>query len=211
MAANTIWAEDISSISTEGSYRYTYNMTSGSRNELFFSGSHTLNKHFTIDAGFSTAFNALPERFYFRGRLFNAPSFLSYSIHFLYRDFPDYNIKESSINPTVSLLTRFFILELGMSFRILNTDMETASIHTLYRLQFNLINRPVYQLRISMANFDSFHAGNFTDIQYRLSNNLRLSDKLILKADAGFSNSGQISFASFYSAFFGEISVRYIL
>lgn len=206
-----IWTEDTRAITLDGSYRYTYNLTKGHHNEFFFTGYQRLNKYAAIGAGFSASPDALPARFYFQGEILNVPSFLRYRLSILSRDFPDYGTKESSIYPTISLLTDIVELELGLSFRIVNSNAETASLHTLYRLHFNLINGNRYGLGLSLANFDNFRAGNITDIRYGVHNKIALTDGLHIRIDGGFSNGGQLSFASFYSSFFGEIAVRYSL
>ncbi|MCP4159096.1 MAG: hypothetical protein GY760_03395, partial [Deltaproteobacteria bacterium] len=105
--------------SLASSYRYMYHRTLGHKNEIFFQGKYSFSDYFIMGTGFSTAFNALPERFYITAELNNLPSFLKYRIKFLSRDFPDYEIRENSIIPTIELSTRFFELELGLSFRFM--------------------------------------------------------------------------------------------
>lgn len=205
------WSEDIRPITLDGSYRYTYSFTKGHHNEVFFTGHQKLNEYAALGAGFSASLDALPARFYFNGEIVNVPSFLRYRLSILSRDFPDYGIKESSIYPTIALLTNIVEFELGLSFRIVNSNPETASLHTLYRLHLNLINRSKYKLALSLANFDNFHAGNISDISYRLHNRISLTDRLDIRIDGGFSNAGQLAFASYISSFFGEIALRYNL
>lgn len=193
------------------SYTYAYNRTMGHKNEVFFQGQYTLSKYFSLGAGFSTAFNSLPERFYLNLDIINYPTFLRYRISLLSRDFPDYEIKENSIYPTIALLTKYFELELGLSFRIIETDPRNISTHTLYRLQFNIINLKSYGLSFKMTNFDAFRADNITALHLILENEIKINENFHLEVDLGMFNAGQIAFASYLTSVFGHIGVKYYL
>jgi len=188
-----------------------YKSTLGSKNELFFRGEHRFSSGISIGTGFSTAFYSLPESFYINLKISNHPSFLRYRLMLLSRNFPDYEMKENSINPTIALITDFLELELGLSFRILETENQTATIHPLYRLQFNILDRKHYGLILKMSNFDLFRAGNITDLYYTLGNQVKINDRIHIDIDVGFHNAGQIALSSYYSTFFGQIGVKYYL
>jgi len=204
-------AEESHKLEVSSSYRYTYNTTLGHKNEIFFHGKQRFSNHIDVGAGFSTAFNAIPETFFINFDLNNYPNFLRYRLSLLSRDFPDYEIRENSIYPTIALLTRYFELELGMSFRILETGVQTATSHTLYRLQFNILDRKHYRLYFKMSNFDLFFAGNITELYYTFANTVKINDDFFIQADLGFHNTGQLAFASYYSTFFGQVGVKYRL
>lgn len=191
-------------------YRYTYNMTSGHHHEFSLSSSLTFNSYFKMEAGVSTEFHALPENFYIRGEIHNFPAFLVYGLTILQQSFPDYEMTESTIYPSVTLLGGHFLeFELGATLRIVNSEIETLSFHPLYKLQFNILNLKPYGLSFSLANFNDFQAGNISHIRYNLNNRITLSPSFNLYVSAGFFDSGQLAFASFFSAFFGEIGLRY--
>ena len=206
--ANT---DKIFQLEITSSYKYTYSRTMGHKNEILFHGKQHFSDHLDIGAGFSTAFNSLPENIFINFDINNYPSFLRYRLSLLSRDFPEYKIRENSIYPTISLLTRNIELELGMSFRILETDVQTFTAHTLYRLQFNILDRKHYGLFFKMSNFDLYNAGNITELYYTLGNTVKINDHFQIQADLGFHNPGQIAFASHYSTFFGQIGVEYNL
>ncbi len=109
--------------------------------------------------------------------LVNFPSFLRYRISLLSRDFPDYEITENSIYPTIALLTRFFEMELGVSYRFLGSLEDSMTIQSLYRIQFNVINLKQYKLSLKMSNFDSFRADNITSLYYTIQNKIRINDQ----------------------------------
>ncbi len=194
-----------------GSYRYKYHKTMGHKNEIFFQGSYNLYPNFTMGAGVSTAFNSLPERFYLNLDLINFPSFLRYRLNLLSRDFPDYEIKENSINPTISLLTKYFELELGISFRFINVIENSYTIHTLYRIQWNILNFDKYEFSFKLSNFDSFRSENITSLYYNLGNIIYIGEKWRIEADIGFHDAGQLAFSSFFTSFYTQIGIRYYL
>ncbi|MBN2658457.1 MAG: hypothetical protein JXR86_15465 [Spirochaetales bacterium] len=199
-------------ISLESSYRYTYNRTTGHHSELFFSSSLDLNPHIFLEGGFSSDFKVLPHNFYLHAGIEGLPSFLLYGMTLIQREYPDYEIRETTVNPTVVLLAGTIMeLELGVAMRILNSDRETLSFHPAYRLEFHILRRPVYKLSVSIANFDRFHVGNVTDIFFMISNGFSFSGKVELIFDAAISNTGQVAMASFYSAFSAELGLRYRL
>jgi hypothetical protein len=185
-------------------------MTTGHHHELSLAGSLDFSSHLKLEAGVSTEFQALPQNFYMTLEVLNYPAFLIYSLTILQQDFPEYEMTESTIYPSVTLLGgKFLEFELGAALRLLNSDGESLSFHPLYRLQFNILELRRYGLSFSLANFDDFQAGNVSHIRYTLSNRITLSPKINLLISAGFFDSGQLAFASYFSAFFGEIGLRY--
>lgn len=192
-----------------GTYKYTYDSALGPQNELSLYGVQDLSENTLLSAGFSTAFNSLPEAFFLKFALNNYPSFLRYSINLLSRDFPDYEVKENSLYPTISLITKYFELEIGMSMRILEADIQMVTYHTLYRLQFNILDLKKYGLLFRMSNFDNFRAGNINELYYTVENSLKVNDQFIIRLDMGFQNAGQLSFTSYYSKFFAQVGLRY--
>ena len=198
-------------MAVSGTYRYTYDSTLGPKNQLFFFGTQNITENLSLSAGFSTAFNSLPEAFFLNLTLNNYPDFLRYRISLLSRDFPDYELTENSIYPSISLLTKYIELELGMSMRILEADIQMVTYHTLYRLQFNILDLKSYGLKFRMSNFDHFRAGNISDLYYTVENSIFVNEQIIIRVDIGLQNAGQLSFASYYSSFYGQIGVKYKL
>lgn len=204
-------AEGFTPMEVLGTYKYTYDGTLGPKNELFFYGIQDITENLSLSAGFSTAFNSLPESFFLNFTVNNYPDFLRYSISLLSKDFPDYELKENSIYPTISLLTKYVELELGMSVRTLEADIQMVTYHTLYRLQFNILDLKKFGLKFRMSNFDYFHAGNISDLYYVVENSIYLGEQLIITINLGLQNAGQWSFASYYSSVYGQIGMRYKL
>lgn len=204
-------AEGLGPLEVSGSYRHSYNGAIGHKDELFFMGIQNISENLKLATGFSTAFNSLPESFFLNLTLENYPSFLRYSVSLLSRDFPHYGLKENSLYPTISLMTKYFEMELGMSLRVLEADVQLITYHTLYRFQFNIIDLKKYGLILRMSNFDHFRAGNISDLYYIVENSLHVSDQFTIRIDMGLQNAGQLSFASYYSTFYGQIGVKYSL
>jgi len=200
-----------SSTFLSSSNQYTYNRTLGHEDEFFFFGEYQFAQDFTVGGGFSTAFNSFPERFFVSFKVNNHPSFLQYSVTFLSRDFPDYEIRENSIYPTIGLLTRFFELEVGLGFRFLGGIPEGGTISTQYKLKFFLLNFKKYQLTYTIKNFDNFYAANITAISHNLDNMIKINDNWMLTVGLGLRNAGQVGMSSFYSAFYGSVGIRYYL
>lgn len=203
-----LYSERSSRLEISSSWQHTYNNTMGHKDELFFHGKHRFSDHLDLNTGFSTAFNALPESFFINMDLKNYPSFLRYRLSLLSRDFPQYEIRENSIYPTISIMTRFVELELGISFRILESDVQIVTTHTLYRLQFNILNNNKYELFLKMSNFNLYRAGNISEIYYTLGNVININDKWGIQADLGLYNPGQVALVSFYSTFFWQLGVK---
>jgi hypothetical protein len=203
--------DDDITASIGSSYRYEYHRTLGARNELFFQGDFKVNEFVNIGSGFSTAFHALPERMYITVSVGNLPSFLSYNLGFLTRDFSQYEISETSLFPTIALLTRYFEFELGSSFRWTKYYDTVFSAHILYRLQVNILDLKGWKLHYKMANFDSFRAENVTTLYHTLGNSIRINDKWLISADFGLHDAGQVAFSSYLTALYAEIGFRFLL
>lgn len=193
------------------SYRFEYNRTLGAGSELFFQSDFNVTDFWGIGAGFSTAFHSFPERMYISTSIKEFPPFLNYNITFLTRDFSEYGIKETSLFPTVALLTRFFEFEMGSSFRWTHFEDNEFSTHILYRLQVNIIAFPAWELIYKMANFDLFRAENVSTLYHTIGNKIRVDNNWIIVADLGIHNAGQIAFSSFLTALYAEIGFRYEL
>ncbi len=197
--------------SLASSYRYMYHRTLGHKNELFFQGKYSFSNYFLMGTGFSTAFNALPERFYITAEINNLPSLLKYRIRFLSRNFPDYEIRENSIIPTIELSTRFFELELGLSFRFMEALGQNFSYHLQYRLQWNILIFKGYELSFRAGNFDLFRSDNITSLYYTLENRIMIGKKWIITLDIGIHDAGQTTLSSFFTSIYGEIGFKYCL
>lgn len=190
-------------------YRYEHHRTLGDRHELFFHSDFRINDFVSMGGGFSTAFKALPERMTVTASVENLPSFLKYNLTFLTRDFPDYGIQETSLFPTIALMTRFLEFELGCSFRWVRYVDLSYSSHTLYRLQLNVLNLDHWELFYRASNFDSFRADNVTTLYHILGNRFRINENWVITADFGLHDAGQVAFSSYLTAFHAELGFRY--
>lgn len=203
--------DDDVTASIGSSYKYEYNRTLGVRNELFFQADFKVNEILSLGSGFSTAFHGFPERMYITASVGNVPSFLSYNLSFLTRDYPQYEIRETSLIPTMALLTRFIEFELGSSLRWTQYYDTVFSAHILYRLQVNILDLKHWELNYKMANFDSFRADNVTSLYHTLGNKIYINDKWMISADFGLHDAGQVAFSSYLTALFAEIGFRFLL
>lgn len=203
--------DDDTTASVGSSYRYEYHRTLGDRNELFFQSDFDVNEFVSMGSGFSTAFHSFPERVYITASVGNLPSFLSYNLTFLIRDFPQYEIRETSLFPTIALLSRFVEIELGSSFRWTSYSDNVFSAHILYRLQLNILNMKHWELFYKMANFDLFRADNVTTLYHTLGNRFPINENWMITADFGLHDAGQVAFSSYLTAFFAEIGIRLFL
>ncbi|MBI9100505.1 MAG: hypothetical protein JEY91_18650 [Spirochaetaceae bacterium] len=202
-------AEESGNFQFSGTYKHSYSKTLDHKNELLFQGYYYLTNDLTLSSGYSNSINSIGENFYFSLQIDNHPRLLRYGLSFLSRDFSDYGIRENSVLPTIALMTGLFEIELGLNFRILETDVQTGTIHPLYRIQFNILDRNRWGLTLGLGNFGAFKAGNITDIHYILTNRITLNEKIQIITVIGLHNAGQIALASYYSAFFGQIGMRY--
>ena len=132
-------------------------------------------------------------------------------MNFLSRDFPDYKIRENSINPTIAILTKYFEIELGVSFRFVEALEQSFSFHILFSGHMNILNFRHYDCSFRVSNFNLFRADNKTSLYYTLKQKIRIGKHWIIKVDIGLHDAGQTVLSSFFTSFYGQLGFRYNL